>query len=164
MCMNPTLKAQLEVRLTVIESEIEKECDLMRQSATGGTSEAFRTLMDNKREVKQQIEDIPHRFEIGDGAHTANNGDCYPVKVVSVSKSGKSIEVVDMGHRAVKPEDGSELQVGHQSWEVYDLDQTFGTSTYTLRKNGRWIREGCSLKDYWMGLHEGAYYSYNWEV
>lgn len=169
MCFDTNLKAQLEVRLEVIRSEIEAECDVYRQTGNGGVSEKFRTLMDNERAVKKQIEDIPHRFNVGDGAHSGNNGDCYPYRVVEVSKSGKEIKVVHMGHRAVKPADGSELQCGHQSWEVYDevtdyVPGVTSTSTYTLRKNGRWIRKGCGLNDYWMALHPGAMYSYNWHV
>ena len=168
MCMNPELKAELEANLVNVRKLIEDECEVYRQIGGGGVTEKFRTLMDEERSIKQQIEDIPHKFEIGDGAHSGNNGDCYPFRVVEVSKSGKSIKVVHMGHRAVKPEDGSELQCGHQSWEVYDevTDYVSGVTsatTYTLRKNGKWIQEGCGLKDYWMALHPGALYRYNWE-
>ena len=170
MCMDPNLKAQLEVRLTVIRDEITVECQTLRADGKNGgsVSDRFRTLMDNERAVKKQIEAIPHKFNVGDGAHSGNNGDCYPYRVVAVSKSGKSIDVVHMGHRAVQPTDGSKLQCGHQSWEVYDevTDYVPGVTaktTYTLRKNGKWIMKGCGLDAYWMALHPEALYRYNWE-
>jgi hypothetical protein len=168
MCFDINLKIKLEDELVQIRKDIEAECDVYRQTGTGGASVKFRELMDKERDVKKQIEELPHRFNVGDGAHTANNGDCYPYRVVEVSKSGKEIKVVGMGHKAVKPADGSELQSGHQSWAVYDevtdyVPGVTSTSTYTLRKNGRWIAKGCGLNDYWMTLHPGALFRYNWE-
>ena len=167
MCMNPELKAKLEADYKVVGESITAESKRMHVAGEHNITDHYRDLVKQEREIQKQIEAIPHKFSVGDGAHTSNNGDCYPYEVVEVSKSGKSIKVVNMGHRAVKPADGSELQCGHQSWQVYSLGEYVpgetGTETYTLRKNGRWIREGNSQNAYWCGIHPGAYYSYNWE-
>ena len=149
-------KSQLDEIITSITDAIAESYQFQMPS------EQRMPLIEEKNNLIKQRDALPIRHEVGDGVHTANNGDCYPYKVMSVSKSGKTIEVARMGHRAA--EQG--LPMGHQEWEVYDLPdmETAETETYTLRKNGKWIRQGASIKDYWMAIHPGAIYRYNWEV
>ena len=107
-------------------------------------------------------------YTLGDTMHSSNNGDSYPFRIINISKSGKSIQVVAMDYTALKMPNGESYPYGDGRWECFDYPLTQAHCetglTYTLRKNGRWIRQGCTLNAWYMGLHKGAYYSYNFHV
>ncbi len=113
------------------------------------------------------MSDTPHVYSVGDGCHSGS-GDSYPYRVIRVSDSGKTIWCTAMGHRAVKPTDGSELQMGHQSWECYDYPLEEGeeppvSMIATLRSNGKWVQKGVSMNAGYCRVYPGAHYHYVWE-
>ena len=166
MCMNPELRATLTYKLNDIQTQISAEVSRMHETATGGMTDKLRSLCKMEEEIENEISAIGHQFAVGDGAHSSFNGGRRPYQVVSVSKSKKTITVVGMGHRAIKPADGSETPHGQNDWEVYPLEYVEGetaSATYTLRKNGYWIRKGCGLNDTFMAMYPGACYSNNYE-
>ena len=166
MCFNPELKAKLEAELVQIEAT--EQAELARLRETDGTAEdsgdLLSSLFKRQREIKREIADIPHRYTVGEGCHTGFNGDRYPYRVVSVSKSGKSMEVVAMGHKAT--EKAKEIGMGHQEWAVYDYEDADDRprTTVTLRSNGRWATKGQSSTGGFSCFWPGACYSYNWHV
>lgn len=116
--------------------------------------------MDQIRELKDERNSLPIRYEVGDGINSGGNGDRYPYHVVEVSKSGKSIKVRRMGYKAA----GEHLPMGHQEWEVYYLpEEETSLETITLRKNGKWAKEGQSSTSGYGNFYPGAVYTYNWE-
>lgn len=151
MCMNPELRDELTEHLKSLEVAQQKEYN------QSGYSALVQRLQDEQRDVKRLIAEIPHKFNVGDGAHTSNNGDSYPYRVINVK--GKSLEVVRLDYKPAAPN----LPYGHEDWIVVD-DVPEGTppsGVYTLRKNGKWILKGCTMNAYWMELHPGAYFSRN---
>ena len=156
MCFDTNKKAALEVRLDIIKDQIANH---YKGEAVMEHADLM-TAIYNQRDVEREIGALPHKFSVGDGAHTSNNGDSYPYKVVNVSPSGKTIQVARMDYKAAAPD----LPYGHDDWVVIDNVDTTVTTTgdvYTLRKNGRWIAKGCTQDAYYMALHPGAYFSRN---
>lgn len=162
MCFNPTLKAELELELAQLNDDREAEYAAVRAGTASLTdNELLNNCHAAERELKKKIDAIPHRFEVGDGVCSGGNGDLYPYRVVSVSKSGKSIGVVPMDHKAAR----EGLEMGHQEWIVSDRTDAdeLTPTTVTLRSNGRWARKGASSRSGYGNFYPGARYSYNWE-
>jgi len=161
-------QAELLAELTKLQIRQDMLADLARTAQEYGEVEAesrlYGELSDTYREerrIKNDLEDLTDRYEVGDGVNSGGNGDSYPYRVVEVSKSGKTIEVRPMKYYA----DPSQLnEMGHQNWIVEDYadDEEVGTSTVTLRKNGRWAEKGASSRSGYGNFYPGAYYSYNW--
>ncbi len=81
--------------------------------------------------------------EIGMGATSGYGADCYPHTIIAISKSGKEITVqADLHHPIAEGFD----YYSNQKY-TYTPDPNGSTRVYTLRKNGRWILKGESLKN-----------------
>jgi hypothetical protein len=88
--------------------------------------------------------------EIGMGATGGAGSDCYPYTIVEISPNGKTIWVTSDSHKATKDCE----YYGNQSY-TYTSNMDGERECYTLRKNGRWIRKGAGLKEYWCGISIG---------
>lgn len=66
--------------------------------------------------------------------------DSRPAEVVAIRKDGKEIDIRDMDYKLIKGDvfSGAEYE--------YTSNPNNGISTYTLRKNGRYIRKGEPLR------------------
>lgn len=84
------------------------------------------------------VETMP---EVGMGATFYINGDSYPYTVVAVNATGKTIKVQRDDYHAVSGE-----------WPVCEYEYTpnteAGIEVFTLRKDGRYHRKGCSANHY----------------
>lgn len=90
--------------------------------------------------------------EVGMGASYGAGSDSYPATIVSVSKSGKSLEIVEDSVLVT-----GEWNEGEYSPETFVTmaDPEAPRRTYTLRKNGRWILKGQPITAYYMALSIG---------
>lgn len=86
---------------------------------------------------------------VGMPATVGVGGDRYPYTVTAVSKSGKSITIQRDQYKAAE---GSNF-FGAQKWEVV-RDTEGHLEKWTLRSNGRWCRQGDSMR-YSNGLSLG---------
>jgi len=89
--------------------------------------------------------------EVGMAATYGSGGDSYPATVVSVSRSGKSLEITNdevingtWNHGEYSPETYSTLT----NWEG-------ARTTYTLRKNGTWVVKGQPMSAWYCRLYLG---------
>lgn len=78
---------------------------------------------------------------VGMGVTLLHWTDRSPATIIEVGAGGKSIEVQEDDYKRVDDEGMSECQE-----YVYYSCLTNPVSTYTLRKNGRWVRKGEPMK------------------
>jgi hypothetical protein len=117
-------------------------------------------LFDNRRKLKNELDALPTRFEVGDGANTGGNGDRRPYRVIEVSKSGKTVKMQSMNYNHIE---GTSKEYGHENWEVSN-DPEGHVITATCRKNGRWAQKGHTSTGGYGNFSHGACYSYNWSL
>jgi hypothetical protein len=89
--------------------------------------------------------------EVGMGATYGTGGDSYPATVVSVSASGKSLEITN--DEIIN----GTWNEGEYSPETYTTlpDMDGARTTYTLRKNGTWVAKGCPMSAWYCRLYLG---------
>jgi hypothetical protein len=89
---------------------------------------------------------------VGKAAHYGSGGDSYPATVVSVSKSGKSLEITN--DEVIN----GTWNEGEYSPETYStLPNPDGArTTYTLRKNGTWVVKGQPMSAWYCRLYLGT--------
>lgn len=117
-------------------------------------------LFDARRKFQKELDALPMRFEVGDGANTGGNGDRRPYRVIEVSKSGKTVKMQSMNYNHIE---GTSKEYGHENWEVSD-DPEGHVITVTCRKNGRWAQKGSTSTGNYGNFYHGAHYSYNWSL
>ena len=86
--------------------------------------------------------------EVGTLATQGFGSDCYPMIVTGVNPSGTKIVVSGLG---CKPAPGVNV---YQQWAsvkdgtliVTDTPEPGTGATYSLRRNGRWVRQGQDMK------------------
>ncbi len=95
--------------------------------------------------------------EVGMGVTFIHWSDRSAGTIVSVSESGKSIEV--RGDKTTRTDSNGMSE--SQTYEFETVDEG-PTATYTLRKNGRWVRQGEDMKgsSILVGVRS-AYYDYS---
>jgi hypothetical protein len=79
--------------------------------------------------------------KVGDGATTCVFSDCNPATVTWVSPTGKTVKARGDNWKVVS---GGEHD-GSAEYE-YSPDPNAYESTYTLRKNGRYVQKGESMR------------------
>ena len=79
--------------------------------------------------------------EVGECGFQPVGSDRYPIECVFVSHDKQTIEVRPLGYRATSPTHNTECQ----SYEFYVLPDA-ETDTYTLRRNGYYVRAGQPMK------------------
>lgn len=93
--------------------------------------------------------------QIGMGATLGVGSDRYPYTIVEVSKSKKRIGVRRDNYTRL---DGRGPYTENQEYE-YHQTQGAAEEYYTLRENGRWVREGESMRGgSSMGIGQRRYY------
>lgn len=78
--------------------------------------------------------------EVGMGATVIMWSDRYAVTIVEVSPNGKSVKVQSDNYKRTDTNGMSE----NQSYE-FSPNPDAPITTYTLRKNGRWVHQGSSM-------------------
>lgn len=87
--------------------------------------------------------------EIGMGATILYWSDRTPCTIIRISKSGKHIVVQCDQYKIVS---GSEVD-GSAEYE-YNRNENGSVYDFTLRKNGRWVKKGESIKGLALGIGE----------
>jgi len=79
---------------------------------------------------------------VGDAATILRWTDRSPATVVEVSADGKTVVIQDDNYRRTDSNGMSESQ----TYE-FTPNPDGGKTTFTLRRNGRWVAKGCSMND-----------------
>ena len=108
-----------------------------------------------KGDIKMEINTTP---EVGDGATICYRSDTHAATIIAVSKSGKRVTV----QRDVATRTDSNGMSESQSYE-YTPNIDGEVETFSLRKNGRWVKKGEAVNG--TGLMFGVrreYFDYSW--
>lgn len=85
--------------------------------------------------------------------------------IISKVINSKTIEVIELGHmgdwRLIHhPED---CLIGLQEWIIYLDENDISRKIFTLRKNGRWVEKGSTIKNGYRGvITDAPRYYYDW--
>ncbi len=88
--------------------------------------------------------------EVGMGATTGAGSDCYPHTIIEVADDLSYIVIQSDNYEAVKA-----VPYGSNVDYIYTANPQGATQKYTLRKNGRYICDGCPMKHYFLGVAIG---------
>lgn len=122
----------------------------------------------NWKEFKEEAQKELDEFEVKNLNNTPIDGkylniccwtDVLPCLILEIK--GKTMIVEELGYVAdhTVPNQGC----GHQDWIIYRREHG-SIKVFTLRKNGRWVEKGSSMKNGYRGSISGSpYYHYDWE-
>lgn len=86
--------------------------------------------------------------------------DVLPCLILEIK--GKTMIVEELDH--VGDHTVPSCGPGHQDWIIYRRDHNPIIRVFTLRKNGRWVEKGSSMKNGYHGnVHDKPWYHYDWE-
>jgi hypothetical protein len=141
--VNATTQFAYTERITELKAELEGINRRIEAGQDATYLEGFRTgIRNNIMDLERKLNFLRDPdMMVGQGGTVALWSDCYPVTVLEVSSSGKSIKVQEDGFRRTDSNGLSEDQR-----YVYHRVSTNPVRTFTLRKTGRYVEQGSDAK------------------
>jgi hypothetical protein len=127
----------------------------METIATKSLKKLFKTEMykrfNNERKIKaadnNSVGILP---VVGMGATTGAGSDCYPHTIIEVAADFSYLII----QADIYTKDAAFDYYANQKY-LYGFNPNGATRKYTLRKNGRYIADGCSISAYWQTCYLG---------